>query len=70
MDCSVLRISVATPVSAKRVLLAQSIPQSCLSSCNVMIHQNEMSYASTHDKEMEDFVGTEIWMHGIEQGHF
>ena len=37
------------------------------SSCHIQVHENEMAYASGHDKEMEHLMGAEAPVPGIEK---
>ena len=39
-----------------------------ISLCYIQIHENEMTDASSHNKQMEYFVGAEGFMPGIENG--
>ena len=38
--------------------------------CHETVHHNKMTYAAAHHKQMENFVGAEILMSGIENRQF
>lgn len=38
--------------------------------CHIHIHENEMANAATHYEQVEDFVGTEIFMLCVKKGKF
>ncbi len=39
-------------------------------SCYIQIHKDKVADASAHDKQMEDFMGAEVFMPGIKKREF
>ena len=36
--------------------------------CDIHIHEDKVAHTAAHNEQVEDFVGTEVFVSGVEQG--